>query len=130
MSDSPDELEKILAAVASGALSPSAAAGRLRSREVRYLDEFAVLDSGRAIRKGVPEVVYAPNKTPAQVVRICEALLSSSERVIVSTPSSEMTAEIRRFLPGVPVKSAGRAVVVGPGEPTPSGGGQIGRAHV
>src|ERR687893_1585570 len=115
MTQSPDELENILAAVASGSLLPSAAAGRLRSMEVRYLDEFAVLDSGRAIRKGVPEVVYAPNKTPAQVVRICEALLSSSERVIVSAASEEVTAEIRHSLPDVPVRSAGRAVVVGPG---------------
>src|ERR671914_1918019 len=95
MSDSPDELEKILAAVASGALSPSAAAGRLRSGEVRYLDEFAVLDLGRPARKGVPEVVYAPGKTPEQVARICETLLTSSERVIVSAASPEVTAEIR-----------------------------------
>jgi pyridinium-3,5-biscarboxylic acid mononucleotide synthase len=118
----PDELEKILAAVASGALSPSAAAGRLRSGEVRYLDEFAVLDTGRPARKGVPEVVYAPGKTPEQVARICETLLASGERVIVSAASPEVTAEIERSLPGVPVRSAGRAVVVGPGEPTPTGG--------
>ena len=122
MPDSLDELEKILAAVASGALSPSAAAGRLRSGEVRYLDEFAVLDLGRPVRKGVPEVVYAPGKTPEQVARICETLLTSSERVIVSAASPEVTAEIRRSLPGVPVRSAGRAVVVGSGEPPPSGG--------
>ena len=122
MPEFPDELEKTLAAVASGALSPSAAAGRLRSGEVRYLDEFAVLDSGRATRKGVPEVVYALNKTPAQVARICEALLASSERVIVSAASEEVTAEIQRSLPDVSVRSAGRAVVVGSGEPAPSGG--------
>jgi pyridinium-3,5-biscarboxylic acid mononucleotide synthase len=122
MTQSPDELEKVLAAVASGSLLPSAAAGRLRSGEVRYVDEFAVLDSGRATRKGVPEVVYALNKTPAQVAQICEALLSSSERVVVSAPSPEVTAEIRRSLPGVPVRSAGRAVVVGSGEPARSGG--------
>jgi NCAIR mutase (PurE)-related protein len=122
MTQSPDELEKILAAVASGSLLPSAAAGRLRSGEVRYVDEFAVLDSGRATRKGVPEVVYALNKTPAQVAQICEALLYSSERVVVSVPSPEVTAEIRRSLPGVPVRSAGRAVVVGSGEPALSGG--------
>jgi NCAIR mutase (PurE)-related protein len=122
MPESPDELEKVLAAVASGALSPSAAAGRLRSGEVRYLDEFAVLDSGRATRKGVPEVVYAPGKTPEQVARICGALLASGGRVIVSTTSPEVTAEIQHSLPGVPVRSAGRALVVGSGEPTPSGG--------
>ncbi|MCA1688797.1 MAG: hypothetical protein LC714_09505 [Actinobacteria bacterium] len=118
----PDELEKILAAVASGALSPSAAAGHLKSGEVRYLDEFAVLDSGRATRKGVPEVVYAPGKTPEQLARICETLLASGQRVVVSATSPEVTAEIRHSLPGVPVRSAGRAVVVGSGEPAPSGG--------
>src|ERR687893_1478756 len=122
MTELPGELEKILEAVASGALSPSAAAGRLRSGEVRYLDEFAVLDLGRPARKGVPEVVYAPGKTPEQVARICETLLTSSKRVIVSAASPEVRAEIRRSLPGAPVRSAGRAVVVGSGEPTPSGG--------
>jgi pyridinium-3,5-biscarboxylic acid mononucleotide synthase len=122
MPELPDELEKILAAVASGALSPSTAAGRLRNGEVRYLDEFAVLDLGRPARKGVPEVVYAPGKRPEQVARICEALLASSERVIVSAVSPEVTAEIRHSLPGAPVRGAGRAVVVGSGEPAPSGG--------
>src|SRR5918997_927562 len=52
MTELPGELEKVLEAVASGALSPSAAAGRLRSKEVRYLDEFAVLDSGEPAPSG------------------------------------------------------------------------------
>ncbi|MCA1729896.1 MAG: hypothetical protein LC751_10975, partial [Actinobacteria bacterium] len=69
-----DNLDDILAAVADGALSPPAAAERLREGEVRYLDEFAVLDLGRALRKGVPEIVYAPGKTPDQVVRICASI--------------------------------------------------------
>ncbi len=122
MPELPGELEKVLEAVASGALSPSAAAGRLRSKEVRYLDEFAVLDLGRPARKGVPEVVYAPGKTPEQVARICEVLLSAGERVVVSAPSPEAKAQIRHHLPDVPLRSAGRAVVVGSGEPAPSGG--------
>jgi pyridinium-3,5-biscarboxylic acid mononucleotide synthase len=117
-----DELDKILAAVAGGALSPSAAAGRLRSGEVRYLDEFAVLDLGRRARKGTPEVVYARGKTPEQVARICKALLSSGERVVVSAASAEVVAEIERSLPSTPVRSAGRAVIVGEGEPRPTGG--------
>src|SRR5215212_8697681 len=115
MPDLPDELERILAAVAGGVLSPSAAAGRLRSGEVRYLDEFAVLDLGRQARKGVPEVVYAPGKTPEQVARICETLLASTERVIVSDSSPEVTAELRRSLPKTPVRSAGRAVAISAG---------------
>jgi pyridinium-3,5-biscarboxylic acid mononucleotide synthase len=122
MPDLPEQLEEILAAVAGGALSPSAAAGRLRSGEVRYLDEFAVLDLGRGARKGAPEVVYARGKSPEQVARICETLLASRERVVVSAPSAEVLAELRRSLPHTPVTEAGRSVVLGSGEPAPSGG--------
>ena len=122
MAEFPDELDRILDSVASGSLSPSAAAGRLRNAEVRYLDEFAVLDVGRPARKGVPEVVYASHKTPAQVARICEALLAVGGRVIVSCATPEHEAQIRRSHPGVPLREAGRALVLGRGEPEPSGG--------
>src|SRR5829696_4363998 len=120
-----DELEKTLAAVASGTLSPEEAAGRLKKREVRYLDEFAALDLGRSARKGVPEVVYARGKSPAQVALICASLLESRERVIVSSPTPEHEAEIRARLPETPLRQAGRSMIVGNGEPS-SGDGRVG----
>src|SRR5215217_4061997 len=118
----PDNLEEILAAVAGGNLSPTEAAERLREGEVRYLDEFAVLDLGRAARKGVPEIVYAPGKTPAQVAKICASILDHSERVVVSGPTPEQERLLHETLPGVPVRNAGKALVAGPGEPAPTGG--------
>ena len=117
-----DELERTLAAVASGAISPETAAGRLKKREVRYLDEFAALDLGRSARKGVPEVVYAGAKSPAQVASICATVLESRERVIVSSPTPEHEAEIRSTLSETPLRRAGRSLLVGVGEPSPSGG--------
>ena len=117
-----ENLEKILAAVARGTLSPEEATLRLQRGEVRYLDEFAVLDLGRALRKGVPEIVYAPGKTPEQVAKICASILERSERVVVSGPTPEQERLLREMLPGVPVKSAGRALVAGPGEAAPTGG--------
>ena len=117
-----DHTEKILAAVADGELSIAAAAKRLKSGEVRYLDGFAALDLGRSVRKGVPEVVYASGKSPAQVASICATLLESCERVIVSSPSPEHEAEIRAALPETPLRRAGRSLLVGVGEPAPSGG--------
>ena len=117
-----DDLEKTLAAVASGDLSPASAAERLKGGEVRYLDEFAVLDLGRAHRKGVPEVVYARAKSPNQVAAICAALLDSRERVIVSSPTPEHEEKIRETLPDTPLRRAGRSIVVGSGEPEPTGG--------
>ena len=117
-----DDLEKTLAAVASGALSPASAARRLKSGEVRYLGEFAALDLGRATRKGVPEVVYARGKSPDQVARICAALLESTERVVVSLPNPEHEKRVRERLPEVPLRQAGRSFVLGSGEPKPTGG--------
>lgn len=120
--DSQSNLEEILEAVARGTSSPEAAAERLRDGEVRYLDGFAVLDAGRKNRKGVPEVVYAAGKTPAQVAGICATLLESGGRVIVSSHAPEHEAEIRRALPNAPLRPTGRSLVVGEGEPKPSGG--------
>jgi len=116
-----DELEKTLKAVASGSLSPESAAGHLKRGEVRYLGEFAALDLGRSVRKGVPEVVYARGKSPAQVAGICATLLESCERVVVSSPTPQHEAEIRATLPETPLRRAGRSLVVGGGEPSPSG---------
>ncbi len=112
----------MLDAVASGALSPSVAADRLGNGEVRYLDEFAVLDLGRSSRKGVPEVVYARGKTPEQVAKICAAFLESQDRVLVSNPSPVHLAEIERSLPDALIREAGRSLVVGTGNPQPTGG--------
>jgi NCAIR mutase (PurE)-related protein len=117
-----DHTEKILAAVVDGELSITAAVRRLKNGEVRYLDEFAALDLGRSTRKGVPEVVYARGKSPAQVASICAALLESCERVIVSSPTPEHESEIRATLPETPLRQAGRSLLVGVGEPPPSGG--------
>ena len=72
--------------------------------------------------KGVPEVVYATGKTPSQVAKICATLLESGGRVIVSGLSPEHEAEIRHTLPEVPLRPAGRSLVVGYGETEPSGG--------
>ena len=119
--NAPGSLEQTLAAVAAGTLSPAAAAEKLKEGEVRYLD-VAALDLGRAARKGVPEVVYAPGKTPDQTARICAAMLQSTERVIVSGPSEEHKYSIRQALPDALVRSAGRAIVVGSGEPILTGG--------
>lgn len=117
-------LDEILRAVAEGGLSPADAAKRLEEGEVRYLDEFAVLDRGRASRKGVPEVVYAPGKTPEQVAGICAALLgpdARDRRVVVSGAGKPHLLELERTLPDTPVAWSGRALVVGAGEPEKTG---------
>lgn len=121
-----DRLEEIISAVADGSLSSERAVGELRKTEVRYLDSFAALDTGRRARKGVPEIVYASGKSPEQTARICAAMLGDSpgdrRRVIVSGATEEVEAALREALPEAPLKRSGRSVVVGSGSPRPSGG--------
>lgn len=123
MNKSKDKLEEILSAVANGSLPPSEAARELKKGEVRYLDSFAALDTGRGSRKGVPEIIYAAAKTPEQTTKICAAMLEASERnVIISGASDETEAMLRETLGAVPVRRRGRAIVAGSGEPSLSGG--------
>lgn len=117
-----NDLEAILDAVGRGELSPGRAAERLREGEVRYLDGFAALDLGRADRKGVPEIVYARAKSPGQVAGICSAILQSTPRVILSAPNPEHEEAVRHALPGTRIRQAGRSLVLGSGEPAPTGG--------
>ena len=86
------------------------------------MEEFAALDLGRASRKGVPEVVYARGKTSEQTTKICATLLESGGRVIVSAYAPEHEAALRAALPDTPIREAGRALALGAGEPTATGG--------
>ena len=70
----------------------------------------------------MPEIVYAAGKTPSQVVEICAAMLESQDRVIVSSFSPAHEAGLREALADVPLSPAGRALILGPGRPEPSGG--------
>jgi NCAIR mutase (PurE)-related protein len=61
------------------------------------------VDTGRAERKGVPEVIYAPNKSESQVVEIARVMLASSGRAIVSRASEALLERIRRELSDVEI---------------------------
>jgi len=53
--------------------------------------DFAKLDLGRSHRTGIPEVVWGPGKTPAQIVSIMEALRDRQSVVMATriTPEAE-----------------------------------------
>lgn len=76
------DLQALLEAVADG--ETSAAEARERIEGYTRVDDFARLDTGRADRNGVPEVILAEGKTPEQVVDIARAYLDDADRVVVS----------------------------------------------
>jgi pyridinium-3,5-biscarboxylic acid mononucleotide synthase len=62
---------------------------------IKKLSNFAKLDVGRELRKGLPEVILAEGKDPTDVSKITEAMVQSTGRAIVSRANRKHLAKIR-----------------------------------
>ena len=60
---------------------------------------FARVDHHRELRTGAPEVVFGDGKTPEQVRRIAEEILSRSGRVLVTRATEEMRDAVAEAIP-------------------------------
>lgn len=87
-------MEDILKKVASGELTPEAALELLSKPEHNL--GFARLDLERHRRRGMPEVVFAAGKTPAQVVEIVKALRGAGQNVLCTRASPEIYEAVHR----------------------------------
>ena len=76
-------IEDILKKVSAGKISSKKAFQRLRNLSYESLG-FARLDHHRFLRKGFPEVVYAPGKTQKQLEKITSALLGKHNPFLIT----------------------------------------------
>ncbi len=75
-------LRELLEAVRAGRVDIETAAEQLS--RLPFLDTpHARVDTHRALRQGIPEVVYGAEKTPEQIVEIARALRSAGQDVLV-----------------------------------------------
>ena len=95
-----DSLRNLLRQVAGGLVAPDEAARQLASAPFIDLG-FANVDTHRALRDGLPEVVLAMGKTPRQVARIAQEVFARAERVLVTRVEPEHLAALRTVIPGV-----------------------------
>jgi NCAIR mutase (PurE)-related protein len=84
-----DRLRALLAEVREGSVDVDQAIERLRHLPFEDLG-FAKVDHHRAIRQGIPEVVFGGGKTPAQVASIVQSLMQRSPNVLVTRATPEM----------------------------------------
>lgn len=122
-------LRQTLEMLASGKLTVEEAQNRLSLAGIAPVDDFARLDIDRHARRGIPEVVYAPGKTPEQTLKICSVMLNKGGRAIISGLDEEQWQLLDdRF--GEQVAVAGRQakmMVLGkPGSKPERTGGKIG----
>jgi pyridinium-3,5-biscarboxylic acid mononucleotide synthase len=120
------DLRSILEAVAAGRVGVEEGMRLLPLLEVAALGEFARLDVGRHLRKGVPEVVYAPRKTDSALAAIVRELLVQNGMALVSrlTPERFGALEPVFLRPVVPASFRGaegetRAAEAGPSAASP-----------
>jgi pyridinium-3,5-biscarboxylic acid mononucleotide synthase len=113
----PEQLEGLLAEVASGRLTPEAALERLRHLPFEDLS-FARIDHHRALRQGRPEVVFCEGKTLDQVLAICERLEAATGSFLGTRASEAIAQRLEARFPRMVWNQLARTVHLP--EPKPS----------
>lgn len=93
-----EKLRDLLAGVQAGHITLDQALERLRTLPYDDLG-FARLDLHRALRQGLPEVVFCQFKTPEQAVTILSRLWEHHDRVMGTRVTPEMASVILAALP-------------------------------
>jgi NCAIR mutase (PurE)-related protein len=106
-----DHLRALLAQVSAGSVDVDAAMERLRHMPFEDLG-FAKVDHHRALRHGIPEVVFGTGKTPDQISAIVGALLARASNVLVTRASPQTAERLQREHPGTEHFPASGAVRV------------------
>ncbi len=86
-------LLKLLAEVERGSVTPEAAAERLATLPFEDLGHARV-DHHRSLRTGLPEVIFASGKTPAQVVQIFSSLAADGVDVLATRADAATAAAV------------------------------------
>jgi NCAIR mutase (PurE)-related protein len=94
-----EQLRGLFEQVRDGAMDIDAAMVRMRHMPFEDLG-FAKIDHHRALRHGIPEVVFAKGKTPEQVVAIAGKLLENARNVLITRADRECAAAVTAALPG------------------------------
>jgi hypothetical protein len=92
------QLRKLLEQVKNGEVEISAALDRMRNLPFEDLG-FAKLDHHRALRHGMPEVIFGKGKTAEQVVELAEHLLSESRNILITRADPAMAESVRERVP-------------------------------
>lgn len=119
------QLGDILEKLASGKISVEQARRMLSIHSVEYVEDFAKLDVGRDMRRGMPEVVFAENKSYSDLTKIAEAALKRKGSVIISRIKNNDMKKLRNLLKKkakVVANDRARALVASRNKQNSSGG--------
>jgi NCAIR mutase (PurE)-related protein len=119
-----DHLLELLRNVQAGEVDADAALEKLA--RFPFVDTpNARVDTQRGLRQGLPEVVFGPGKTPAQIVEVAQALQEAGEHVLVTRVEPDVAAAVEALLAGGRYEAEGRLLWFGPEDVPVTGKGTI-----
>ena len=89
-------LKKLFEQVKRGKVSPDEAVQRLRHLPFEDLG-FANVDHHRALRTGMPEIIFGPGKAPQQLATIFSRLAEHGCNVLATRVSPEQARAVKRL---------------------------------
>jgi pyridinium-3,5-biscarboxylic acid mononucleotide synthase len=104
-------LLELLAAVESGTLTPAAAGERLANLPYEDLGH-ARIDHHRSLRTGLPEVIYAQDKSPGQTAEIFSRMAASGIDVLATRVDSPTATAVLASVPAAIYHPQARAVTL------------------
>ncbi len=115
------QIEALLNEVRSGSATVAEALERLRILPFEDLG-FAKVDHHRALRTGMPEVIFAESKTPAQVATIFAHMARAGGNVLATRASREVYEAVRAAESPAEFHETARAITLRQTEPEKSKG--------
>ena len=106
-----DSIRRLFDEVRKGRLSPDDAVARLRHLPFEDLG-YAKVDHHRALRAGMPEVIFGQGKTPAQVAGIFSRLAQHNRNVLVTRANEQQFAAVSKEVPKAEYRALARAILV------------------
>jgi NCAIR mutase (PurE)-related protein len=106
-----ESIRKLFEQVRGGKLSPDEAVERLRHLPFEDLG-FAKIDHHRALRAGMPEVVFGQGKKPAQLAQIFSRLAQHGGNVLCTRADEEQYAAVRKKVPKAEYRELARAILL------------------
>ena len=105
------ETKTLLESVKNGSVSIDEAVSALAAAPFTELG-YAKVDNHRALRQGVPEVIFGQNKTPEQIEGITAAMLESGAKDILITRLSHESADKLSHISGFEYFETPRIAIV------------------
>jgi pyridinium-3,5-biscarboxylic acid mononucleotide synthase len=106
-----ESIRKLFEQVRQGKLAPDEAVDRLRHLPFEDIG-FAKVDHHRALRAGMPEVIFGQGKTPAQVAGIFSRLVKHGGNVLATRADEKQFVAVKKKVRRVEYRELARAIVL------------------